>query len=641
MPDADTPQQQILEASVLKALARPVAAGLPRLRSSGTAFGLEGVTPDIDTLLLRPAGDLVAAVLARVLPCRSGTEVVGVPGLRAHISRAGLAVGRIGESATIEVQPSRTRSRTAAQDNLDEAAALTEAAGLTPLWTSAEPADGESATWHRLDSADAAVWSTALRRIGLFITAVPDWTRHAPTPADLAGPRPERIRPRPVGPGHRVTGVVAIVPGTGKGGLGCTTVAAALAGALARTGAKVGILAEQDDPNNILTYGRRSPAPAADGWVDLATLGGGGAVRARAISGDADVGQEVARARTLVDVVILDGGRGLVPQRHWPDHADAVLALMPHDRALWAGTRLVDRRPADIRMFAWLQERLKRFTRAGQRTVEPLEKMLGFLDEGFVLYVLNRQNDDDPAVYDASDPEDLQEWWEDYDFMDGLEPVEEDDFALPAEDRAPHLDEWRADYLAFLAEEGERRHGVLWRQATTQWALRNKIRNLAGLGVGERDAAEVMEEFAEAVEEEAIATWGGDSWRVNWPVWIAAREAGDDLLAPWAHLLEIVEVVPAPQQIADQLHSQVRDLPGSPTIITVMGRAGRPIGASQLAGVRDALMDQGYGGLVVLPHLTDLADLPYHIERVAQRAGEAPGAANRLADVLTRVLPTA
>ncbi|MFF8429108.1 hypothetical protein ACF07Y_29015 [Streptomyces sp. NPDC016566] len=53
------------------------------------------------------------------------------------------------------------------------------------------------------------MWSTALRRIGLFVAEPPDWTRRAPVPEEVAGPRPAGIRPRPVGPDSRATGVVA------------------------------------------------------------------------------------------------------------------------------------------------------------------------------------------------------------------------------------------------------------------------------------------------------------------------------------------------------------------------------------------------------------------------------------------------
>lgn len=65
-----------------------------------------------------------------------------------------------------------------------------------------------SDAWHGLreEVADAPSWSTALRRTGLFIGKAPDWTRLGPAPDEVAGPKPERIAPRPVGPdaGSRV-----------------------------------------------------------------------------------------------------------------------------------------------------------------------------------------------------------------------------------------------------------------------------------------------------------------------------------------------------------------------------------------------------------------------------------------------------
>lgn len=49
-------------------------------------------------------------------------------------------------------------------------------------------------------------------------------------------------------------------------------------------------------------------------------------------------------------------------------------------------------------------------------------------------------------------------------------------------------------------------------------------------------------------------------------------------------------------------------------------------------------MDDGYPGLVVLLELLVFSELPSNIGRVAERAGEVAGAANRLAHVVTNTL---
>ncbi|MGW5284480.1 hypothetical protein ACWERI_34360 [Streptomyces collinus] len=645
VPDAESPQQQVLEACVLRSLARPAPSGLPLLVSPGTAFGLEGVSPDVDTLFLRPAGDLVVQVLARILPSAAAAGVVGVPGLRAQVSRrSGLTVGRIGERAVIEVQPSRTESVQAAQEDLQEAAELVTAAGLTPLWSNTGLAEGESEAWYRLrgESADAALWSTALRRIGLFVAESPDWTRRGPAPEEVAGPRPARIRPRPVSPGSRVTGVVAVTSGSGRGGLGCTTAAVALAGALARSGAAVGMLAGQDDPNGVLSFRPKPRGTAPDGWCDLVAIDGGGTVRAAAVPQSADANEMIARARTMFDIVIIDAGHGGFPHRQWTAFADVTVALVPHEEGHWTGAQLVDSRPDRIRFFAWLDDAFNRFNRAGGRRMEPLEKLLAFLDEEFLFYVTGREADGDAAVYDASDPEDAEQWWSSYALADQIDPDEEDadeddGLSLPTEEEAPFLDEWRADFLSFLAEEGARRHAAMWAQAAAQWAGRSKDRNLKRLWPGQGEGTEVAQEFAVAVEKDAIREWGLHVWQSQFPVWEAAREAGDDLLQPWARLLETIALPRDPKEIATHLRGHLRGLPGTPTVVA-LARAENRLGSDQLTAVRDVLMDDGFAGLVVLPELPVFSELPSNIGRVAERAGEAAAAANRLALVVTNTL---
>ncbi|MDT9700178.1 MULTISPECIES: hypothetical protein [Streptomyces] len=652
VPDAASPQQQLLEACVLQTLARPAPGGLPYLAAPGTAFGLEGVSPDFDVLLLRPAGDLVAQVLARILPAAAATGVTGVPGLRAQVSRrSGLTVGRIGERAVIEVQSSLTGNVRAAQKDLHEAAELVTAAGLTPLWTNTALAEGESEAWHRFcqEIEDAAPWSTALRRIGLFVERTPDWTRRPPAPQELAGPKPDRIRPRSVGPGSRVTGVVAVAPGMGRGGVGCTTAVVALAGALARSGVDVGVLSAADNPNRIRSVMAHPAAPGPDGWWDLVAIEGAGTIRAADVPGDADAHELIERARTMFDVVIVDIGNGGY-HSDWCAFADMTVGVVLHKEEMWAGKRLVDRRPDSIRFFAWLNDQFNRF-RTGGRLLSPLEKMLNYLDEEFLFYVTDRESDGEPMVYDASNPEDVEQWWSSYAFADqiGVDEDEEgedeneaegDDGGLwlPAEHEAPYLDQWREEFLSFLAVEGRRRHENVWDQAAQQWAARNKARNLKGLQPGEREVAhDASQEFASAVEDDAVTRWGLEMWRTQFPVWEAAREAGDDLIRPWGHLLETVALPHDPSDIAGHLRQQLHGLPDQPTVV-VLARAENRLGADRLTSVRDELMDDGYRGLVILPELRALAEMLRDVETVAKRGGEAAGAANRLAHVVANTL---
>jgi hypothetical protein len=272
--------------------------------------------------------------------------------------------------------------------------------------------------------------------------------------------------------------------------------------------------------------------------------------------------------------------------------------------------------------------------------MEPLEKLLAFLDEEFLFYVSDREEDGNPAVYDLSDPQDIVDWWSTYALADGIGPGEEDDdpdLWLPAEDEVSYLDQWRADFLSFLNDEGLRRHGDVWAQARTRWPAHSKDRNLKELRPGERQDATILPEFAIAAEADAIATWGPEMWQSQYPVWEAARETGDDLLGSWTHLLEIVDLPYGPREIAAQLRLGMRDQPDKPTVVA-LARAENMLGADRLTAVRDALMDDGYGGLVVLPELRALAGLLYEVDRLADRAGEAAGVANRLAHVVVKNL---
>ncbi|MFE9889264.1 hypothetical protein [Streptomyces scopuliridis] len=62
--------------------------------------------------------------------------------------------------------------------------------------------------------------------------------------------------------------------GSGRGGLGWTTAVLALAGALARSGAAVGVLAGEEDPNGVLAFRPQGSVAASDDWYDLMDIHG-------------------------------------------------------------------------------------------------------------------------------------------------------------------------------------------------------------------------------------------------------------------------------------------------------------------------------------------------------------------------------
>jgi Mrp family chromosome partitioning ATPase len=653
VPDTQSPQQQMLEAMVLRTLARPHREGLPSVIEAGTVFGLEGVSPDVDSLILRPAGDLVAQVLARLLPCAARTTVVGVPGLRPQVSRhAGLTLARVGEQAQLEVQSSVSKSVQAAREDLQQARELAVAAGLTPLWDGGGLQGGEGEAWHRLrrETFDAAVWSTALRRIGLFMDSQPDWQSREPDPVELEGPKPARILPRPVGGiEERPHGVVAVTSGSGQGGNGCTTTVLALAGALVRSGAKVGILTA-DDPNGILAHSPSGSDTADDGWHCLTRLDGGRTLHAAvlpttvssavvsagwAIAGQ-DAGPVLDQARARFDVVVIDAG-GSFQHRALTERADVAVALVQHDDDYWAESRLVDRRPDRIQFFAWLNKEFAAFRNGIGRPLKPLEELLSFLDVEFGYWVRYRTDDGDLAVYDPDDREDVEAWWAEHDAISSsLLEDPYDAYQLPEEQERADLDQWRAEFIAQLADEGARRHGQTWAQAARQWAQRNKDRNLRGLRPGELEPADVAGEFTAFVEDRALARWGRQMWD-QYSVWAVAREAGDDLAKEWAHLLETERIPRKPHDIADQLRAQLRGLPDVPTLLA-LARAEPGLGHDRVAAVREEVIDGGFLGLVVVPRLRALTELARRPERAADLPGEAAGASNRLAHVVSLAL---
>ncbi|TLQ39231.1 hypothetical protein [Streptomyces marianii] len=452
VPDAADPQQQLLEAAVMLTLARP---RLPQLAEEGPRFGLRGVSPDVDRLVLWPDPACLPRLLARLLPTRTAAGIAGVAGLRVS-PPAGrtdtLLLARPGHSAHLAVR-ARRRDLTAAEE-------WAEAAGLEPLWTSRTPHADEHEAWNHLvgslPTEERTLWSRALRRIALQPAGSRHWAERPPTRQELDGPSPHRIEPRNVGPaGGLARGVIAVTSSRGQAGLGCTTAALALADALARTGARVAFFGTGTEDPNGLAYLLRDELPPPGVLTDIADdLPGRGALRAMTLPPDPARARELlAEASRSHDMVVLDAGAAF-QMRYLVEHADAVIALAPYQPDVWGHT-------------------------------EDTARLLQFLDAMFAAYVEDRTEIEDyhqaesPDVYVvAEDRNDAESWWAEYTH---IPPVPDDWPRLPAESATPHLTSWRRDFLGFLHAEGRRRHPATWDAATAVWADRNRARNTRGL----------------------------------------------------------------------------------------------------------------------------------------------------------------
>ncbi|MCX4826604.1 hypothetical protein OG883_43990 [Streptomyces sp. NBC_01142] len=452
VPDATDPQQQLLEAVVMLSLARP---RLPEPAETASRFGLRGVSPDVDQLVLWPDPDHLPQLLARILPTRTSAGIGGVAGLRVR-PPAGrtdtLLLARPGNRAHLTVR-ARRRDLAAAEQWAKDT-------GLEPLWTARTAQADEHEAWRYLVEGmppeERAVWSRALRRIALQPTGSRDWAERLPTRQELDGPKPQRIEARPVGPaGGPARGVIAVTTSRGQAGLGCTTAALALAAALAHTGTRVAFLGTGAEDPNGLAYLLRDDLPPAGVFTDLADdLPGCGALRAMTLPPDA------ARARDLLsqasrthDTVVLDAG-AVFQMRHLVEHADAVIALAPYQPAVWGHT-------------------------------EDTAQLLQFLDTRFAAYVEARTETEDfydaehPDVYFAEDRSNYADrWWAEFENA----PHASDDWPrLPDESATAHLRAWRRDFINFLDREGRRRHPTTWSAVAAVWADRNRARNARGL----------------------------------------------------------------------------------------------------------------------------------------------------------------
>jgi hypothetical protein len=604
VPDATDRRQRQLEAVLLRTLARP-HPGLPPLAArAGTAYGLTGVSPGVDRLLLWPAPDQLPQLLARLLPTRTAAgQVGGVPGLRAHPlpSRRSdtLTLARAGSLAHVEMRTHPTA--------LDHARALATAAGLEPLWESDASSQQEQRAWtHALtdtESPEDELWSTALRRLGLAITSPPDWEHRPPAATELEGPNPKRIAARASGPrAQSVHGAVAVIAADGRGGNGCTTTAYVLATALAYSGARVAVL-ERDETNGLPMLLGRTPAPAGH-WQDIGDhLPGSGSLQMATLPRDTSAAERlIAEARDAFDSVVIDAG-GAFQQRHLAAQADTVLALLSSETQ-WYDTETIDHRPDKPRLWDWLEDRFQEHL--AQQNLAEAQRLHNHLDLMFEVYVKDRQ-EGESDVYDAADDEDIDAWWLGYD--DRLNHDRDAETQLPEELQAPHLQRWRADYISFLSEEGARRHPDTWPEIVAAWAERNRNRNLdrlAPLEPSDDEVTATVARFRTAIEAEALATWGEELWSREWPLWVAADEEEEERVrAEYADLIEVLRHPRPAEQVAHDLLRHFQNLPNRP-VVAALNRVREDVDQHHLADITEVLRGQGFTGLAVIPKRTTM-----------------------------------
>lgn len=626
VPDTHDPQQQAFEAAVLHTLARPHPA-LGLLDTPDAPFGLAAASPGVESLVLWPHPDQLTDFLLHLLPTRAADGIAGVPALRAATGPyQDLVVRLLGRSARITVRATGT--------DVERARAAAIKAGREPLWDQRAPAEGERRAWDTLVDAfapgESTLWSRALRRPGLVgTTAAIPWARRAPLAAELEGPKPEQMLPRPVGPlTGSVRGTVAVTP-VAQGGVGCSTVALQLAAALARGGIRVALLADGGDPSSPLGGGQRDEGPWHPVAAGLPTLRGAALPKSRE---EAKALVEVAR--TQVDVVLIDTGNGAYPYQHLVQEADLVLAVTRYDHRHWiADTETVDRRPEHVQMWAWLDQQY--LQRRPRRELNPEQLLLDFLDVVFADWVHQRTWYDDAVGSD---------WEPDWDLLAELEEEQleaRDIEQLPTEDDEP-LDKWRTEFLAAIDAEGTRRHPALWPQVSAAWPARNRRRNRAGLLATQPEAAEQEARcwaLLEAVEAEAIARWGADLWREYRRQW--AAPAADDLplLQPYEDLIEHINIPRPSADIVDLLLRPIHGLPTDRLMIT-LNRVRGDIEPQQLADADRVLGERGTRGIAFVPNLPELAELPWETAALAEEGGPQAAVGARLAITVTDQLHT-
>ncbi|MEU6331451.1 hypothetical protein ABZ851_29870 [Streptomyces sp. NPDC047049] len=640
VPDALDAGQRRLEATLLRTLARP-HPGFAQLSVAGSVWGLSAASPAADGLVIWPAHGQAAQLLARWLPTRApGGELGGVPGLRVaplpERRRDTLSLALAGRHAHVELRAEPAVLRAAAR--------LAAEAGCEVLWerdaASREESEALVELTRGLETAEVAVWSRALRRLGVAQDVFGAWRHRAPLEQELEGPKPERIAPRPTGPGVALRGVVAVLSADGRGGSGCTTAAYMMAAAAAAGGARVGFLAG-DDPSNLPALLGQARA-SFTGWRDASQqLPAGGHLKVALAPKDPAVAAEYLTAvRADFDVVVVDAGNGFqLP--HLAAQADAVLALLP-DQVSWYSQEVLDDRSARVQIWSHLNDQ--------PQPGHWRDDLPTFLDEAFEHYVQWRAeqeglslpedgaadeegsggeglpafdfDDEDGEAGDEEGGEEGQGDWEDDDggWVEPYDPDFDDDVEmfwsrgasphpygatlLPPEETAPYLDRWREDFLQVLTPQGQRRHPDQWPRIVAGWSERNRARNLERLPVGaptavERAAAE--EELVASLTPQALERWDEQLWQRESTAWRAAGlderhdvgRAEDDLLWTLHH--------PRPaEEVAGELRMFARQVPYGRPVVLGVTRLRQDLDRHLLADVRQALQGQGIAGLALI-----------------------------------------
>ncbi|KFG71470.1 hypothetical protein [Streptomyces mutabilis] len=423
----------------------------------------------------------------------------------------------------------------------------------------------------------------------------------------------------------------------GQGGLGCTTTALTLAGALARTSATVAFLGT-DDPNGLH---RILNTPQSGQWHDLLPdLPGPGTLRGMVLApGAPDAPALLADAARRHDTVVLDAGT-VFQLRHLAAHADAAVVLTDLDPTVWGSTEVLDRRPDWVQMWDWLNKRyLTARARAQARGAH--SQLLRFLDETFETYVWDRASDDNPDVYDADDPADTAAWWDDFQpdsdpDSDGEDDEDDEDEPLPEDLDAELLDIWRQDFLTFLAPEGATRHPGTWAAVAAVWVDHNRNLDLPGSTVDEALTVEVLREAAPI----AVARWGEQTWQEHHPRWAAAdARTRKDSVTSWQHLIEETIQPGDPAATVRFLLAHLSE-PADIPIALAIAHVDNALDNEQhhLAALRDVLRSEGIPALTVLPDLHDHPARGESLQFLTQPSDREAAAANRLAVVAADLL---
>jgi hypothetical protein len=336
VPDATSVSQQRLEALLLKELAHAVGSHAPE--RLGGPYGMVYVSPAPDTLTIALPGD-GTTVLNLLLPRRAPDgAITGIPGLRWPEPGDRLVWHDGQAEVTIRTRTAGGYRHLSAQ-HPDDA-----------LWKH-PPADDETAAATALAAAGTAdaVWSTALRRIGLF-SGMPQLDLAAGIePAVLAGPAPHHLaRIRTVRRRIPVIAVAGHRPQTGT-----TTLATNLAINLTELGARV--LAVDLDPAGIMAEGLTNDAGRQQVHARM-TPGAGWTIAVHTPDGPEPARAALDRNRDDLDVVLVDVPYGRADAVPFP--VDVLLypsgRLNAGELVTWAQVGTL--RP-ELDLYAWLDVR--------------------------------------------------------------------------------------------------------------------------------------------------------------------------------------------------------------------------------------------------------------------------------------------